>query len=111
VNNVFALQLMQVMSPQQPPSPKLDTYPFQAVLCSLILHANQVSQVTEDAALAVTHLYPTVFSLAQAYSMLVSPVSLPTYAMLFSFTTPRSYSESQKSKQMQAIFVSRRILN
>ncbi|KAK1669845.1 hypothetical protein QYE76_058004 [Lolium multiflorum] len=40
VNNVFALQLMQV------------------------------PQVTEDAALAVTRLYPTVFSLAQAYSML-----------------------------------------
>ncbi|KAM0905827.1 hypothetical protein ACQ4PT_017124 [Festuca glaucescens] len=40
VSNVFALQLMQV------------------------------PQVTEDAALAVTRLYPTVFSLAQAYSIL-----------------------------------------
>jgi hypothetical protein len=34
----------------------------------------QVPQVTEQVALAVIELYPTVLSLAQAYSMLVSPL-------------------------------------
>lgn len=34
------------------------------------LQLMQVPQVTEEAALAVTRLYPTVFSLAQAYSVL-----------------------------------------
>ena len=38
------------------------------------MHAKQVPQVTEEAVLAVTSLYPTLLSLAQAYSMLVSPL-------------------------------------
>jgi hypothetical protein len=35
-----------------------------------------VPQATEEAVLAVTSLYPTLLSLAQAYAMLVSPLSL-----------------------------------
>jgi crossover junction endonuclease MUS81 len=35
----------------------------------------QVPQVPEETALAVTELYPTLLSLARAYSMLVSPSS------------------------------------
>jgi crossover junction endonuclease MUS81 len=75
VSDIFALQLMQVMA-QQPPLPKLDTYPFCTIVCSSVLHAKQVPQATEEAVLAVTSLYPTLLSLAQAYSMLVSPFSL-----------------------------------
>uniref|UniRef100_A0A453GME9 Uncharacterized protein n=1 Tax=Aegilops tauschii subsp. strangulata TaxID=200361 RepID=A0A453GME9_AEGTS len=33
----------------------------------------QVPQVTEEAALAVTSLYPTLLSLAKAYAMLACP--------------------------------------
>ncbi|XBJ19576.1 hypothetical protein VPH35_010533 [Triticum aestivum] len=45
-------------------------YPFHAVVSSFIVHVNQVPQVTEEAALAVTSLYPTLLSLAKAYTML-----------------------------------------
>ncbi|WVZ67445.1 hypothetical protein U9M48_016520 [Paspalum notatum var. saurae] len=38
------------------------------------LQLMQVPQVTEKVALAVIELYPTLFSLARAYSMLVSPL-------------------------------------
>jgi len=38
------------------------------------MHAMQVPQVTEEAALAVIELYPTPFFLAQAYSTLVGPI-------------------------------------
>ena len=68
---------------------------FHAIVCSLILHAKQVPQATEEAVLAVISLYPTLLSLVQAYSMLVSPLSLPTYAMLFSFRALRSYSKAR----------------
>uniref|UniRef100_N1R4C9 Crossover junction endonuclease MUS81 n=1 Tax=Aegilops tauschii TaxID=37682 RepID=N1R4C9_AEGTA len=53
MSDIFALQLMQV--PQ-----------------------DQVPQVTEEAALAVTSLYPTLLSLAKAYTMLVSPLLIGT---------------------------------
>jgi hypothetical protein len=43
----------------------------------------QVPQVTEEAALAIIQLYPTLISLARAYSKLVSPLIL---VLLFSFT-------------------------
>ena len=36
----------------------------------------QVPQVTEKVALAVVEFYPTLLSLARAYSMLVSPLLL-----------------------------------
>jgi hypothetical protein len=42
-----------------------------------------VPQVTEEAALAIIQLYPTLISLARAYSKLVSPLIL---VLLFSFT-------------------------
>lgn len=35
----------------------------------------QVPQVTEEVAIAVLDLYPTLFSLARAYSLLVRPLS------------------------------------
>nr|XP_040253088.1 crossover junction endonuclease MUS81 [Aegilops tauschii subsp. strangulata] len=47
----------------------------------------QVPQVTEEAALAVTSLYPTLLSLAKAYTMLMSPLFLSTYTMFFTYTT------------------------
>uniref|UniRef100_A0A453T4C1 Crossover junction endonuclease MUS81 n=1 Tax=Aegilops tauschii subsp. strangulata TaxID=200361 RepID=A0A453T4C1_AEGTS len=42
------------------------------------LQLMQVPQVTEEAALAVTSLYPTLLSLAKAYTMLVSPLLIGT---------------------------------
>lgn len=44
----------------------------------------QVPQVTEEAAQAVVELYPTLFLLAKAYSVLVSP--LPTKFVVFIYT-------------------------
>jgi crossover junction endonuclease MUS81 len=43
----------------------------------------QVPQVTEKVALAVVELYPTLFSLARAYSMLVSPLFLLTRVLIY----------------------------
>ena len=43
--------------------------------------------MTEEAALAVTSLYPTLLSLPKAYTMLVSPLVLSTYTMFFTYTT------------------------
>jgi hypothetical protein len=112
VSDVFALQLMQVMGRQQLPFSKLDTYSFRAIVCSLILHAKQVPQVTEEAALAVTCLYPTVFSLAQAYYMLVSLLLLPTYAMLiFIYNTQILLTSHNKCEQFLFHVVSSAPLN
>lgn len=60
------------------------------------MNVMQVPQVTEEAALAVIGLYPTLFSLAKAYSMLVSSLLLLTFTMFirrtilmfFPFITP-----------------------
>ena len=61
--------------------------PFHAVVFSFIVHVNQVPQVTEEAALAVTSLYPTLLSLAKAYTMLVTPLFLSTYTKFFTYRT------------------------
>jgi hypothetical protein len=45
----------------------------------------QVPQVTEQVALAVIELYPTVLSLAQAYSMLVSPLILLSFTLSYKY--------------------------
>lgn len=74
-------------------------------LSLLITHLMQVPQVTEEAALAVIDLYPTLFSLSRAYSMLVGPLFLSTFTMFisyillmfFSFKTPH---HTQMSEQM-----------
>jgi hypothetical protein len=59
-----------------------------------------VPQATEEAVLAVTSLYPTLLSLAQAYAMLVSLLSLSSYAMLFSFSTLKSHPQVRTSVSM-----------
>jgi hypothetical protein len=48
-------------------------------LSSRVVRPMQVPQVTEQVALAVVELYPTLLSLARAYSMLVSPLVLVTF--------------------------------
>jgi hypothetical protein len=52
-------------------------------LTALNTHAMQVPQVTEEAALAVVEIYPTLITLARAYSKLVSPLF---FSILISFT-------------------------
>jgi hypothetical protein len=51
---------------------------FNGKLSSSNVHPMQVPQVTEQVAIAVIESYPTVLSLARAYSMLVSPLILLT---------------------------------
>ncbi|XP_044978399.1 crossover junction endonuclease MUS81-like isoform X3 [Hordeum vulgare subsp. vulgare] len=69
------------------------------------LQLMQVPQVTEEAALAVTSLYPTLLSLARAYTMLVSRLFLSTYTMFFSC---EAQDHTWNSDQMMAIGAPRR---
>ena len=49
----------------------------------------QVPQVTEEVAVAVLDLYPTLFSLARAYSLLVRPLS---FHMFFNWRAVKEQS-------------------
>lgn len=69
VSDVFALQLMQVIYSSFSLKLYAHWVPLAISSCFVVF---QVPQVTEDIALAVVGLYPTVLSLAQAYFQLVS---------------------------------------
>jgi crossover junction endonuclease MUS81 len=81
VSQIFALQLMQVSFATGPCHGSFDairiwmeSYPHVRDV-----HPMQVPQVTEQVALVVIELYPTLLSLARAYSMLVSPLVFVTF--------------------------------
>lgn len=69
MNNIFVLKMIAHFE-------KRKDGKFQCNANQLTIKPMQVQQVTEEVAMAVVDLYPTILSLASAYSLLVSPDSL-----------------------------------
>jgi hypothetical protein len=90
VSQIFALQLMQVTCQYKPSLQKLascfmwcHSWIWDIILIEYTCNAMQVPQVTDKVALTIIEFYPTLFSLARAYSMLVSLLLVLIFILLF----------------------------